>query len=122
MTEYELVDAIATYTQNFMTLFSFYITLLSGYLITAFVAGPRLSSVQVSILNVGFIISECLLTFSIAGAGLIRVHYTLELLELAPDSPHRPLEWLFVAFPMLMVGGVLASLFFMWNSRNPKED
>lgn len=122
MTEYELVDAIAAYSSNLVTFFTVYLTLLSGYLVTAFVAGPRLSSAQVSILNVGFFISACLLTFSVAGAGIIRAHYTLELLELVADSPQRPVRWLVVAFPILMAGGVLASLYFMWSSRHPKEE
>jgi len=122
MTEYELGDLIATYASNMMTFFTVYLTLLTGYLITAFVAGPKLSLAQVSILNVGFVISAGLLTFAVAGAGIIRGHYTLELLELAADSPHQPTSWLVITFSILMVGGVIASLYFMWNSRYPKTE
>ncbi len=122
MTEYELVDATATYSSNFALIFTLYLTLVSGYLVTAFVAGTRLSSVQVSILNFGFIISASLMAFSALGAGIIRVHYTRELLELAADAPHRPLEWLFLSWFILMVVGVLASLYFVWDVRHPKSD
>lgn len=122
MTEYELVDVTATYSSNFAVIFTVYLTLVSGYLVSAFVAGTKLSSVQVSILNVGFIISAGLLAFSALGAGIIRVHYTIELLELAADAPHRPLLWLFLSLFILMVGGVLTSVYFMWNVRHPKSD
>ncbi len=122
MTEYELVDATATYASNFVLIFTLYLTLISGYLITAFVAGTRLSTVQVSILNFGFIISAGLMAFSALGAGIIRVHYTRELLELTADAPHRPLLWLFLSWFILMIGGVLASLYFMWDVRHPKSE
>ena len=58
MTEYEYADLIATYSSNAGAFFAVYLTVVSGYLITAFVAGPKLSSLQVTILNIGFVVAS----------------------------------------------------------------
>ena len=122
MTEYEYADLIATYSSNAGAFFAVYLTVVSGYLITAFVAGPKLSSLQVTILNIGFVVASCMFTFAAFGAGVIRAQYTMKLLELGAESPHAPTTWLFFVFVTLMISGVLASLYFMWNVRHPKTE
>ena len=52
MTEYELVNTALTYYNSALAAFGMYITVLSGYVIAAFVAGERLNRAQVSIVNV----------------------------------------------------------------------
>ena len=93
MTEYEYADLIATYSANAGTFFALYLTAISGFLISAFVAGSRLSSVQVAILNVGFIVASIVLIWGTYGAGMSQVHYTHELLSLAEDSPQANRGW-----------------------------
>ena len=51
MTEYELVDAIESYSSGGAAYFTLWVTVLSAYAITAYVAGRNLSTFQVTWLN-----------------------------------------------------------------------
>ena len=117
MTEYEYAELIATYSANVGSFMAIYLTLISGYLITAFVAGARLSRIQTAILSFGFIVATFLTTWGTFGAGMTQVHYTQKLLTLAADSPQLNRGWVMQLVLILMAGGTLASLFFMWNVR-----
>ena len=82
MTEYELAELVAIYSSNGSGLFATYLTLISGYLITAFLAGARLNTLQVTILNVGFVFAAFIITFATFGALMTQVAYTMKLLVL----------------------------------------
>jgi hypothetical protein len=117
VTEYEYADLIATYSANVGSFMAIYLTLISGYLITAFVAGPRLNRAQVFILSFGLIVASFVSTWGTFGAGMTQVHYTNKLIALAADSPQLNRVWVMWIVATLMIGGTLASLFFMWNVR-----
>jgi len=121
MTEYELADIVATYSSNAGSFFAVYLTLISGYLITAFIAGSRLNTPQVAILNVGVIIAAFVMIWGTYGAGSTQVHYTYKLLSLTADAPQANRAWVMNAVLTVMIGGLLASLYFMWDVRHPKE-
>ncbi len=121
MTEYEYAELIATYSSNTGTFFATFLTVLSGYLIAAFVVGSRLSPIQVTILNTGYVVSVIISVWATYGAGMVQVHYTELLLATAPDSPQLGRDWVMITLAILMLGGLLASLFFMWNVRHQKD-
>ena len=121
MTEYEYAELIATYSSNAGTFFATFLTLLSGYLIAAFVVGSRFSPIQVTILSTGYIVAVIVSVWAAYGAGMVQVHYTELLLAMAPDSPQLGRGWVMITLTILMFGGLLASLFFMWNVRHPKD-
>jgi hypothetical protein len=120
MTEYEYADVIATYSSNAGAFLAVYLTVVTGYLITAFMAGSRLSSLQVTILSIGFIVAAGVLTYATYGAGMTQVYYTQMLLDLAEGSPQAATSAVIKTLGSLMLGGLLSSLFFMWNVRHPK--
>ena len=99
-----------------------YITVLSGYLIAAFMAGPKLNWLQITILNIGFIVTILVLTWGTYGAGMTQVYYTNLLLELDANAPQANRPWVMNTLLCLMIGGTAASLFFMWNVRHAKTD
>ena len=121
MTEYEYAELIATYSSNAGTFFATYLTLLSGYLIAAFVVGVRLNPVQVTILNTGYVVAAFISIWAAYGAGMVQIHYTELLLTTASESPQAGRDWVVTMLGILMLGGLLASLFFMWNVRHAKE-
>ncbi len=55
MTEYELIDVVASYASGGGTFFTIWLTILSAYAITAYVAGRDFSSFQVVWLNTLYI-------------------------------------------------------------------
>lgn len=122
MTEYELVDAIATYSSNTGSFMAIYLTVVSGFLITAFVAGARLSLLQATILSVGFVVAAFISTYGTYGAGITQVYYTELLREIAENSPQRNQVWVMNSLCLMMLGGIVASLVFMWSVRHPKTN
>ncbi len=122
MSEYEYAELIAVYSSNAGTFFATYLTLLSGYLITAFVAGTRLNTVQVVILNTGYVLAVLMMIWAAYFAGMVQVHYTNLLMALAPDSPQAGRDWVMATVGIVMAGGLLASLYFMWNVRQAKKE
>lgn len=122
MTEYQYADMIATYSSNAGAFFAMYITVLSGYLIAAFMAGQKLNWLQITILNIGFIITILVLTWGTYGAGMTQVYYTNLLLELDASAPQANRPWVMKTILSLMGGGTAAALFFMWNVRHTKNE
>jgi len=118
MTEFEYAELIAIYSSNAGAFFAIYLTVISGFLITAFVAGTRLSAVQTFILSFGFAVAAFVTTWGSVGAGLTQVYYTQELLALNSGPPQSNRAWVMYTVGALMCGGALAALFFMWNVRS----
>ena len=117
MGEYEYADLIATYSANAGSFFAIYVTVVTGYLITAFVAGARLTRTQVLTPSFGFIVSTFIAIWAAYGAGMTQVYYTEKLLGIEPGSPQIGKAWVMLVMGVLMFGGTAASLFFMWNVR-----
>lgn len=122
MTEYELIEVIGLYSSNAGSFFAVYLTVITGYLLTAFMAGSRLGSLQVVILSIGFIVAACVVSFSSYSALTSRYYYVELLLDLNPKSPQASNPWVMHTLGVLMVGGIIAALCFMWTVRHPKTE
>ena len=123
MTEYELVDNTMTYFNSALTAFGMYITVLSAYVIAAFVAGKRLNSAQVSIVNVLFVCSAGNFTLGTVACYSWTYEYSIRLLELDPNraSSIDLNEFVAMYIGVIQILGIVACLYFMWNSRHTKE-
>lgn len=117
MSEYEYAELVATYSGNAGSFFAIYLTVVTGYLITSFVAGVRLSRSQTLILSFGFIVASFIATWAAYGSGMTQVYYIGQLLVLDADAPQSARAWTINLMGILMVGGTIAALFFMWNVR-----
>ena len=122
MTEHQYADLIAAYSSNAGAFFAMYITILSGYLIAAFMTGSKLNLLQIAILNIGFVVTILVLTWGTYGAGMTQVYYTNLLLELDANAPQANRPWVMKTLLSLMIGGAVAALFFMWNVRHGKTE
>ena len=120
MTEYELVDAVGTYSSGMQSWTALYFSGISAYLITAYVVGKNLTKSQSIIISGGFILFAMNSVFGYYGLGLRLIEFNDELKELRPD--HAPLasELGVSMYALLFVIGVLVSLKFMWDIRHPK--
>ena len=63
MTEYEITSLGASIMANFLATFTIFLTIVTAYVITAFVAGPRLTLYQLSIVNACFVTSSLVIGF-----------------------------------------------------------
>ncbi len=120
MSEYELVDAAASYLSLLQTWIATYFTVLTAYLITAYVAGINLTRSQVSIINVGFMVLGGLCSLGATGTAARFLEFTRQVAELNPQRIYLasdPMSW---AVSAVLFGGLLAALKFMWDIRHPK--
>ena len=118
MTEPELVEATTAFLELSMTTMAMYVTVTSGYLITAFVAGTRLLPLQVFIVSVLFVLVGSLSAFGTVNNLMRGLNYSMVLEQVAPDRVSVGPTAVFVpAVAAALVGGILVSLYFMWSIR-----
>jgi ABC-type glycerol-3-phosphate transport system permease component len=122
MTEAEILEFAQMAWSNFIASFAIGITVTSGYLIVAYMAGHTLSRIQVTIVNVLF--TGVSLSVLAALYGFLRVAADAELIAWAMTvqrtaAPLTLVSWSVTGFLGLIN---LASLFFMWDIRHPKAE
>ncbi len=79
MTDYEIADLAASVMSNYLTTVSLYISIVSAYLITAFLAGEKLTRAQVSIVNACFVVATSWL-------GSLSVRILIRAFDLSRES------------------------------------
>ena len=122
MTEQELAEIISDYSSQGGAFFGLWITVVSGYLIAAYLAGGQLKRSQVFILNTFYVWVCSLLIIGFYGSFNTQAHYTRELKQMVPDSPQMMNNYIAIAVAIAAVLGVSATLKFMWDIRHPKTE
>ena len=122
MTEAELVSAAQAVWANVIALIAIMLSILSAYLVVAYMAGNKMTHSQVVIVNSLFVLVSIFLLW---GAFTL-VQRAIEMATLAIDmSIQRTLgPTPNVARAIVVIFGVcpLASLKFMWDVRHPKTE
>jgi hypothetical protein len=100
------------------------VTLISGYLVVAYLVGAKLSRVQVTTVNILFAISAMSVTGSVwqnTYDNLLARHHAYTYI---PDMSGSVPTVLIILTPsgLALIWGciIIASLFFMWRIRHPK--
>jgi hypothetical protein len=120
MTEAELWTLIVEYNVAMLSTFALYLTLISGFLVVAYLVGEKLTSWQAAIVTAGFTISASFFTFAVFGYGTRAVF-------LIGKSSSEYQSIVMTSYPALgvmlsiFVLGIFASLKFMWDVRHPKS-
>ena len=124
MTEYDMTDVIMSRFGHMTDQASLYFALVSGYLVTAYFLGSRLTRLQVSVVNVLF----CLWTAGILGGYINTVSDTIQLETAIREIGVSPVAgkvsdstFASYSFAIVQLFGVFASLVFMWSVRHPRK-
>ena len=121
MTEYEILDVIVSRFSSMTEQASLYFALVSGYLITAYLVGAKLTRLQVSVVNGLYVVW----VLGIIGGYTTTVGAVLDLetalVALAKTSSKVSNTLYAYSFAVVQVVGLLASILFMWSVRHPKE-
>lgn len=115
MTEYELADLAASVMANFLTSLTVFLSIVSAYVISAFVAGERLTRIQLSIVNLSFLASAGILGFIVVS--LFRRFFGLAQSIAVERGTIGSIDFTWPICVLLVVI-VFGSLIFMWNARN----
>ncbi len=121
MAEAEIWELILISQGNSSATLGIYLSMVSGYLIIAYLVGAKLSRSQVLTINVLFLTSGLLTTIS-TYAFLARAAFLLQFTSkeyTSPASIFIPVAD--VAAGLVLFLGLLACLKFMWDIRHPKE-
>ncbi len=125
MTEVEMFEMAAAYISNAMTAFGIYLTIVFAYLATTYFVGKDLSRIQTLIISVLFVVAAtvALLTFRTQSLAVIHFQGQLNAVNNVFSFANAPIahNMTKVILP-LFAGGILASLYFMWDVRHPKPE
>ena len=120
MNEMEVLEVANIMWGNSISLIGIVITLISGYLIAAYIAGSSMTHSQAVIINIlytGFALFLILamLAFSHSAGELDTIAFEMTTHRVSP-----PRTYLAYAVASFVSFCVLASLKFMWDIRHPK--
>ena len=119
MSEYEVADYTAALMGNFLSAITIYFSIVTAYVVTAFAAGARLSSLQLIIVNTVFTIAAGIvgaLTYLIFG----RFYYFATLVN--EQLPETPVVDFSAPIGLLLGAMYIGCLVFMWSTRRSKDD
>jgi len=115
MSEYEVLEIVNLYASNAMNSFSIWATFTFAYLTAAYLAGLRLSRFQVITISSLYFIAAAAFALS----GITHLRSFEETFSVYPDfvpSEYWNLPWTIFAY-ILVIGGMAASLYFMYDVR-----
>ena len=120
MTEAEAIELIIMHADIAVNSFSVYLTITFAYLTVAYLVGRSLSTFQAiaisSLYLVGAGSAVINIVIHIQAWGKIKMLHTSIFNEFALWNP---VFWI-TFMPILMVGGILTGLYFMWNIRHQR--
>jgi hypothetical protein len=122
MTEYELQDLAFSAGGIAGTYGSIWITIISGYLLVAYVAGRDLSRPQVSLVNLLFLFTSGLFAYGTIPSLGKQLSIVNMLRAIHPDNFYPTTEPIVTAVAVIFGLIILASLKFMWDVRPPKTE
>ena len=122
MTEAELVEAWGIFLGNSQAGLGLYLSILTGYLIVAYLVGEKLTRVQVVIVSVLFVFATTSISLWFFAWWSRALEFAMEAKRLNPDRHvSNSLQATWILTSMLFMG-IAASLYFMWTVRHPKAE
>jgi uncharacterized membrane protein YedE/YeeE len=119
MTEYEIADITASVMSNFLTSLTVFLSIVSAYVISAFGAGKRLTKIQLSIINLCFVVSVGILGF--LAVSLFRRFFALAQSIHVEQGSIASVDF---TWPLcaLLIAIVFGCFIFMWNVRSGDDE
>jgi hypothetical protein len=122
MTEAELHEIAALFSTGAMTALSIYLSVISAFLVVAFVVGSKLTRSQLIIVSTLFVLGALFFTYGTAGFFIRQIPIVERLAALHPDQHYAVYPASVMAIAAIQVLGILACLKFMWDVRHPKTE
>ena len=122
MTEGELIQAAQATWANVITLTTVEITLLSGYIIMAYLAGKELDRSQVTIVNALYLLLSLFVLMGIYSLAARATEMAALSIEISGKRELGPQIWLPIGVVVIFAFCITASMKFMWDVRHPKTE
>ena len=118
MTPYEYTDIAQSNFANSLSVFAVILSIVSGYLITAYLVGAKLAKSQVSILTIIFLLVMGILTWSMTAYTYWGIVFAeLGSADRASATFLSPRYGVLVYIAVLNLFTIAMCLLFMWNVR-----
>ena len=118
----ELVEATTLYYGLAVDVLSFYMTVTSGFLIVAYLAGSKLSRPQVFIISTLYIGMAALAAYAATVWVLRGYFFAYQQLEMDDSIPIYATYGIPYCLGLFLFGGIIACMKFMWDVRHPKTE
>lgn len=116
MTHYEAVDAAQSIYANSATMYAIFLTVVSGYLVAAYLVGAKLTRGQVVLINTFFILTCALTLAAMVGYVDAAAYYSLIAADFrGEESMARYIPGFILAIVDLLV--MFGCIKFMWDVR-----
>ncbi len=122
MTQFEMLDLAQSQMSNATANYAVFLSVVSGYLVTAYLIGADLTQAQVRLLTALFLIVTAVLIWSVSAYVFWADRYsTLARGDDVARSIMAPQPWLPIFMATINLLTVAGCLFFMRNVRHRKE-
>jgi hypothetical protein len=121
LTEYEMADLAMSAQASATPTTALFVTIMSGYLIIAWLVGGKLTRAQVIFINVFFVFFQLALAAAWSARWVTSYEYLAALNAVDPTFYELSNPVLLIVFPLMMVASVPGCLKFMWDVRHPKK-
>ena len=112
---------IADLMNQSMAFLTLYLSVVSGYLVVAFVVGNSLSRFQATLITCFFVIFSIHFTVSAYGSFELAYLQHMKYLEYIPDAKLGPTPWINRPLAFFQLAGIIGCLKFMWDVRSGKD-
>jgi hypothetical protein len=122
MTEAELMELVQALWANYLSTMGLFISVISAYLIIAYIAGARLTKQQAVLVNILMGVFTGFSVTAMHGFSVSATEATLLAVEMSAQRTKIGLTYVpeltLTVFPAI----ILASYKFMWDVRHPKTE
>jgi hypothetical protein len=122
MTEYELVDAIASYTGLLHSWLMAYFTVFTAYVVAAYAVGRQLTNFQSFVVTTCFLVFNSLVVVATMGTGMRFIELTQQISIINPERTYLVSPEMIGTGGVVLSIGILVSLKFMWDVRHPRSE
>ena len=123
MTEYEILELTYSLLDSMATVFAVYLTIITGFLIVAYLIGLQLETSQVYVINSLFVAITIVQVYSVYNYALeveSLLQMKAQLSNLTPFQQAMSQQYSMYITALLMLFGIFASLYFFWNIRRAR--
>lgn len=125
MSEYELLDLVSAAIDSMYDSTTMFLSLASGYLLVAYLAGAKLTRVQASIVSALFLVGAMLQCWGLITYESAIEEYLIAKAEISPLTGYQQSildgnAGTLIASAMAL--GTIAALYFMWTVRHSKAE
>ena len=122
MTEFEIIEASATYNELMQGWIAAYFTAFTAYCIVAYLVGKKLSTRQVAFISICYIVYGSLCILGCYGSGMLLTEFANAARAINPDRPFVARTPVIIASIVIFYVSLLGSLRFMWDIRHPRTE